>query len=289
MMLDLKKEGVARNCDFLEQDLTKCSRVLVSLNALRQSFFGDEARQKLSQAREALSIGNLEKANLEVETGLKQVNDVVADQVQTYRAKIEEFAAEHSLVNLDLCVPSKDDVSSLHSHFSGSARAKFNSGVACAIGLIPEDKVLLTFLGFNQFSTRAVSIVEQELINGIESLVPDSSTCWHLAANGIMDSVTNKDNFTQLDFLDAISRFKEMAEDPISRLAAAKAHFENLMQQAKELLPKSNIYSTQSLPKILEASLVALDCHNAAKAYVLPVILNHVISPVELKLVQIGT
>ena len=87
----------------------------------------------------------------------------------------------------------------------------FDAGLACALGLIPEDKQRLSAVLHGAYTPEAVAQVRTEPCD------PDTETCWWLAAC----SVCREGGIDEQTFLNQIEAFRALAADPVARRAAA--------------------------------------------------------------------
>lgn len=90
----------------------------------------------------------------------------------------------------------------------------FDAGLACCLGLIPEDKQKLAAVLHAAYTPEAVEQVRSEA----EAMDPDSETCWWLAACSICDEgKVDSDRFLQ-----QIESFRSLSQNPDARVEAAK-------------------------------------------------------------------
>jgi len=102
----------------------------------------------------------------------------------------------------------------------------FDAGIACCLGMIPADKQRLSAVMHAAVNEAAVMQVRAEA----ETLDPDSETTWWLAAC----SVCQEGGVTQAQFLEQISEFRTLVEDPEKRLEAARVMWD-IMSAGYEL------------------------------------------------------
>lgn len=102
----------------------------------------------------------------------------------------------------------------------GEKAAGFDAGVACALGLIPEDKQRLSAKLHANYSLESVEQVRREMVNND----PDSSTTWWLAAC----SICKEGKITTEEFLGQIEEFKKLVNNPEERQLRAKKEFEKM-------------------------------------------------------------
>ncbi len=102
----------------------------------------------------------------------------------------------------------------------GKKAAGFDAGVACALGLIPEDKQKLAASLHANYTPESVEQVRLE----IESNDPESPTTWWLAAC----AVCKEGKINVEEFLNQVDEFKQLASNPEERLLRAKKEFEKM-------------------------------------------------------------
>lgn len=98
----------------------------------------------------------------------------------------------------------------------------FDAGVACALGLIPEEKQTLAARLHANYSEEAVEQVRRE----IEEADPDSPTTWWLAACAIC----KEGEINGEEFLEQVEEFKVLTKDPEKRLAVARTEFDKMKE-----------------------------------------------------------
>lgn len=96
----------------------------------------------------------------------------------------------------------------------------FDAGVACGMDLIPREKQKLAAKLHAAYTPAAVDQVRSE----IETMDPDSETTWWLAAC----SVCTEETATPDSFADQVETFKMLADDPDSRVEAAKEMLDSM-------------------------------------------------------------
>lgn len=102
----------------------------------------------------------------------------------------------------------------------GKKAAGFDAGVACALGLIPEDKQKLAASLHANYTPESVEQVRLE----IENNDPESPTTWWLAAC----AVCKEGKINVEEFLNQVDEFKQLASNPEERLLRAKKEFEKM-------------------------------------------------------------
>jgi hypothetical protein len=98
----------------------------------------------------------------------------------------------------------------------------FDAGLACCLGLIPEDKQRLAATLHAAYTPAAV----EQVLAESKKLDSDSETVWWLAAC----SVCEEGGIGKRDFYEQIHKFQKLAEDPNARVVAAKKELENMKQ-----------------------------------------------------------
>lgn len=103
----------------------------------------------------------------------------------------------------------------------------FDAGIACCLGLIPQEKQALSAALHAAYTEAAVVQVRNET----SEWDADSETTWWLAAC----SLCLEGQIDETAFLTQVDAFKALAGDPEARLAAAKTCFEEMISSFKLL------------------------------------------------------
>ena len=104
---------------------------------------------------------------------------------------------------------------------SGDKKAPgFDAGVACALGLIPEDKQRLAATLHAAYTKAAVEQVRQETAE----LDADHESAWWLAAC----SICREGEVDKTLFCEQIELFRQLAANPVARIAAARTELETM-------------------------------------------------------------
>ncbi len=96
----------------------------------------------------------------------------------------------------------------------------FDAGIACALGLIPEDKQRLSAILHGAYTPEAVEQVRREAVE----MSPDSETTWWLAAC----SICREGGINKEGFYAQLVEFEKLYADATARVEAAKAEFEKM-------------------------------------------------------------
>lgn len=103
---------------------------------------------------------------------------------------------------------------------AGEKAPGFDAGVACALGLIPEDKQKLAAKLHANYSEDSVEQIRRE----IKTNDPESPTTWWLAAC----AVCKEGKINAEEFLNQVDEFKRLANNLEERLKRAKKEFEKM-------------------------------------------------------------
>ncbi len=107
---------------------------------------------------------------------------------------------------------------------SGEGNAPgFDAGVACALGMIPEDRQALAAHLHANYSPESVAQVRRE----VAMKDPNTETAWWLAAC----SVCREGDVDAAAFLAQVESFKELSRDAQQRLAAATREYDDMMKR----------------------------------------------------------
>lgn len=99
----------------------------------------------------------------------------------------------------------------------------FDAGLACALGLIPNDKQRLSAVLHAAYTQEAVEQIRREAAE----MDADSETTWWLAAC----SVCREGEIDEAAFSAQLKAFRDLADDPIKRVEAARAEFEGMKKK----------------------------------------------------------
>lgn len=101
----------------------------------------------------------------------------------------------------------------------------FDAGIACALGLIPENKQRLSAVLHAAYTPEAVKQVRHEAVN----MDPDSETCWWLAAC----SVCEEGAVTAENFVNQLDRFELLRQDSTLRREHALMEYGKMRRSFK--------------------------------------------------------
>lgn len=150
-----------------------------------------------------------DKERQEIEGRMSDILKVVKENAERV-AKLGEWPEYVDLDSLMERVPSE----------MGKNVPGFDAGIACALGMIPEEKQKLAAMLHAHYTKEAVMQVREE----VAELDPDSATAWWLAAC----SVCREGEIDAREFLKQIEDFEKIALDKDLRNKAAKKEYSSM-------------------------------------------------------------
>jgi len=158
------------------------------------------------------SIGSVRTA-AEEEREIKEKVSLILQRVRENAKRVAELGEWPEYVDLDSLmerVPSE----------VGKNAPGFDAGIACALGMIPEEKQRLAAMLHAHYTKKAVMQVRKE----VAELDPDSATTWWLAAC----SVCQEGEIDAREFLKQIEEFQKISQNKDMRSEAAKKEYESM-------------------------------------------------------------